>query len=237
MEGKPEYVLSVLSRELVVSSRMVQCFYSKQKSDKSPLRYYLVHRMGLPGLIAAEKLTHVHPVPLRTFISSRLNSIGDDAHIVVADNFHAWSTELMAGVAAAVDAFVAVSPATARCLLPQITGPSFPMLWVYVQGANGRGSTRQFAGDVPQAAFRSLATVDTAAAARVRAIVHNGDQISTHESAIGLANVFVQYGYLGFALVHLCIACESVLARSYRAFVLSRGVSKKKYEEAEKDIH
>ena len=73
----PEYVVDVDGAELVVSSRMLRCFFTDENGHTEPLQYYLVHRRGLKSLCEQRKLSHTHPVPLHTFVSKRFVVAGD----------------------------------------------------------------------------------------------------------------------------------------------------------------
>ena len=110
------------------------------------------------------------------------------------------------------------------------------MFWLCLQGADGKVGIDQFAGDMPSAAFRSLSKLSDEAVGRAREFLAEGGSISIQDSTLALAQTYLHYGYFGLALVQVSIACESALAQTYEAFLTSRGVSKTKYAEAERDI-
>ncbi|MEX0792826.1 MAG: hypothetical protein WD045_06790 [Pirellulaceae bacterium] len=235
-EDMPDYVVRVGDTDLVVSSRMLRCFYSQEGSEENQLQYYLVHRCALDNLLQQKPLTHIHPVPLRTFITKRITVDATNAEQAIQANFYSWVREFVIDLSRFLDSIRAASPKDAKHLLPQSATPFLSIFWICVSGNNNKIGIAQFAGDVPSAAFRSLSTLDRDSVARVHEFLATGAAIPVHESALALANTYLHYGYLGLALVQTCIACESVLAQIYETFLTSRGVSKTKYAEAERDI-
>jgi len=235
-EDAPDYVVRVADTDLVVSSRMLRCFFSQEGSEANPLQYYLVHRCALDHLLQQTPLTHIHPVPLRTFVAKRITVDATNAEQAIQANFYSWVREFVTDLSRFLDSIRAASPKDAKHLLPQSATPFLSIFWICVSGNNDKIGIAQFAGDMPSAAFRSLSKLDRDSVARVHEFLATGAAIPVHESALALASTYLHYGYLGLALVQACIACESVLAQTYETFLTSRGVSKTKYTEAERDI-
>lgn len=235
-DDAPEYFVEVDRSELVVSSRMVRCFFSDANEETEPLQYYLVHRCGLDSLLDQKGLTHIHPVPLRTFVTMRFSVDGTNAEQIIQIQFNSWVRDFVGNLSRFLDSLRAASPRDAKHVLPQMATPFLPIFWLYVTGRDNKSGIAQFAGDMPSVAFRSLSRLDKDAVGKARTFLAGGGSISVQESALGLANTYLHYGYLGLALVQVCIACESVLVQAYEAFLLSRGVSKTKYASAKRDI-
>jgi len=235
-DDAPDYAVRVGAAHLVVSSRMLRCFFSDEKNDTNPLQYYLVHRCALHDLLEQKRLTHIHPVPLRTFVAKRMIVDGTNAEQIIQTRLYSWVRDFVADLSRFLDSIRAASPKDGKHLLPQSATPFLSVFWIYVAGANDKSGIAQFAGDMPSAAFRSLSKLDVNAVQRAHEFLAAGADIPVHESALALANTYLHYGYSGLALVQVCIACESVLAKTYEAFLTSRGVSKTKYSEAERDI-
>ena len=87
-----------------------------------------------------------------------------------------------------------------------------------------------------QYSFPGFRVVEKRGWNQIQTVLIDNESPPVYDSALVLANTFCKHGNLGFALVQVCVACESVLAESYERYLLSRGVSKKKYKDAEKDI-
>ncbi len=235
-EKCPEYSVTIDEAEIFVSSRMVKCFYTKDASSPSPLQYYLVHRLALGDLISKQGLLYTHPVPLRSFVTKRYYMEGTSAEEIIQNNFYSWVRHFVNDLSCLLDSVRTASPKDTKQLLPQMATTLLPMFWISVKGANEKVAVAQFAADLPTAAFRSLSNLDKSGVKRARSFLAGSNAIPIHDSALGLATTYAYYGYLGLALVQVCIACESVLAQAYEKFLTSRGVSKTKYAEAERDI-
>lgn len=235
-DNAPDYAVCIEESELVVSSRMLRCYYSEEGSKTNPLQYFLVHRCVLNVLLKQNPLTHIHPVPLRTFVTKRLTVDGTNAEQVIQTHYYSWVREFVTDLSRFLDSIRAASPKDGKNLLPQSATPFLSNFWIYVAGDNDKAGIAQFAGDMPSAAFRALSKLDENSVTRAREFLATGSAIPIHESALALANTYLHYGYLGLALVQVCIACESVLAQIYESFLKSRGVSKAKYAESERDI-
>ena len=169
-------------------------------------------------------------------MAKRFSARCRSAELAVQEHFYSWISEFMISLSHALDAIRAANKDTAKHLLPQSATPSLPIFWICVIGNNNCIKAEQFGVDVPSAAFRSLDSLDQEAVKRVHKFVANNTAISTHESSLALARTYLYYGYNGLAIVQVCIACEAVLAQMYESFLASRGVSKKKYNNAVRDI-
>jgi hypothetical protein len=235
-EGKPEFAIGLPDSELIFSSRMIRCFYSEEDNNPCPLQYYLCHRLAVHTLQDQKRLIHIHPVPLRTFVSKRVSARCRSAESAVQEHFYSWINEFIISLSHVLDAIRATSKGTAKHLLPQSATPSLPVFWICVIGDKNCIKAEQFGVDLPSSAFRSLDSLDQESVNRVHELVANNTAISTHESSLALARTYLYYGYDGLAIVQICIACEAVLAQMYESFLASRGVSKKTYADAERDI-
>jgi hypothetical protein len=235
-DGKPEAVVIVHGSELVLSSRMARCFYSETGKTTDEFQYYLCHFLGIPQLKAQRQFTSFHPLPLRSFVAKRLFCLGESARAIIQEHFPGWIQAFVREISLLIDAVRAASPSDAKHLLPQFSTPALPIFWVGVQGENDKRGVVQFGGDVPAAAFRALTNLGPDAVERVHQYLAADSHPSIHDAALALAHTFHHYGYLDLALLQVCIACESVLADHYRAFLLSRGVSKTKYDDQKRDI-
>jgi hypothetical protein len=215
---------------------MLRCFFSEPDAAENPLQYFLVHRCALDHLRQQKRLSHIHPVPLRTFVTKRFRAKGRSAEKLVQNSFYSWVNAFVRELSRLLDAIRASSPKDAKHLLPQLAATFLPVFWIHVKGDQEKTAIAQFAGDMPSAAFRSLSGLDDDSVQRVHRFLRTDSAIPVHESALGLATTFLHYGYLGLALVQVCIACESVLAKVYESFLLERGVSRNKYADAARDI-
>ena len=234
--GKPEFSFTLGETELVVSSRMMRCYFSESGANTDELQYYLCHVQGIPSLKEQKQFDSFHPIPVRSFVAKRFQCAGETAERMIQQHFPDWSDAFVREISTLIDAVRAASPKDAKQLLPQLSTPSLPMFWVSIKGAEEKIGTQQFGGDVPAAAFRSLSDLDNEAVKRVTEYLAAGGQVPVHESSLALAHTFSHYGYLGLALVQVCIACESVLAEAYRQFLTARGVSNRKYNDQKRNI-
>ena len=214
-EGKPEFAIGLPDSELIFSSRMIRCFYSEEGNNPCPLQYYLCHRLAVNNLQDQKRLTHIHPVPLRTFVSKRVSARCRSAESAVQEHFYSWINELIITLSHVLDAIRATSKGTAKHLLPQSATPSLPVFWICVIGDNNCIKAEQFGVDLPSSGFRSLDSLDQESVNRVHELVANNTAISTHESSLALARTYLYYGYDGLAIVQICIACEAVLAQIF----------------------
>jgi hypothetical protein len=235
-EDSPEYSVQIGNSELVFSSRMLQCYFSENEQLCKPLQYYLVHRLRLSSLVAQKSLVHVYPLPLKTFVTSRLVEQGTSAESIIQHNFNSWVLEFVSKLARFLDAIRAASPESGKHLLPQVSTPFLPIFWLYVAGADGKHGIEQFGRDAPSAAFRPLSRLDSDAVRRVKTFLNNTVPIPLQDSAIALARTYLHYGYLGQAIIQVSVACESALAKAYQTFLTSRGVSRSAYSDAKRDI-
>ena len=232
---KPEFTVSIGGSDLIVCSRMLRCFYSRADTAVDALEYFLVHRCGLPRLIESQGLIHVHPVPLRTFVTKRFSCQSDNAEEAIQAHFLDWMDKFLSEIASLVDSVRVAGPPEVRHLFPHLARPSFPLFWLLVQGNNAHGSA-QFCGDLPQHAFRPVHDLDQSAVDRLHAYLSGARYVAVHRAALSLARTYVHYGSLELAILHVCIASEAALGQVYKTYLLSRGVSKTKYDEAEPDI-
>jgi hypothetical protein len=235
-DGKPEHAFRVGGSELVVSSRMTRCFFSESQAATDELQYYLCHLLAVRSLREQRQFDSFHPVPLRSFIAKRFQCQAEAAERMVQQHFPVWLDQFVREISALIDAVRTASPRDAKHLLPQLSTPSLPIFWVSIEGADGKRGIQQFGGDVSVAAFRSLNNLDAQAVTAVDTYLRSGAKVPVHESSLALSHTFCHYGYLGLALVQVCVACESVLAEAYRQFLTARGVSNHKYHEQKRDI-
>ena len=234
-ESEPDYSVEVGDGTLLVSTRMVRCFFADEDPN-TQLKYWLVHRLGVPSLVEQRNLKHIHPVPIRTFVAKSFSVEALSAESAIQQDFLGWTDDLAADVSQLVEAVRTISPVENRHLLPVLAASAFPMFIVAATGANDKTGVEQFALHADQTAFRSLAALKGDDLAAARKLLKSGQPTPVEDSALGLARSFLHHGYRDLAILHICIACESVLARKYRDYLLSRGVSKSKYEQADRDI-
>jgi hypothetical protein len=234
LRGKPEYSICVRDSELVVSSRMVQCYFTSEKH--TPLKYFLAHRFAVQAVREKWHLEGLHPVPLRTFISKRFATVGDDAEQLIQSKLYEWVSEFTVDVSHLVDAVRCADPEQAESypLLPPLS-----LFWLVVQGEGQSGkdlALAQFALDLRDTGFRSVSNFEEQKAKTLEDFASSVGPIPVPEGSLSLAKALERHGRLGLALLEVCTACEAVLAQAYRQFLIERGVSKKKYREVEQDI-
>ncbi len=231
----PEYVVGIRESELVVSSRMIRCFYSAVASDHEPLRYLLVHRLAMQQAAEANGFTSVHPIPIPTFVSKRLRCVASTAEQAVQDNFYQWSEDLRHDVARLLEV-LRNNCAHLRHLLPQIGAPAYPVYWLMVAGRDQSVATAQLCTDMCAYAPRTLTKIDCEEAEVVRTQLASGEPSSVNQSALALARTFLNYRLLDLAIVQVCVACEALLGHMYHAFLMDRGVGNKQLRDNERDI-
>ena len=232
LEKKPEYSVVVEGLELFVCLRMVRAFCGAGYPTTDGTTYALVHRKGLESLSKNEAFRDLHPVPIRTFISSRFSAPGGSAEYAIQKNFNAWRDKLVSGIAVLIDALRTVEPETNKHLLPYPSTAAYPIFWVVPNQQMGS----QFTGDMGLAVFRSMSDISKDRRPDLEKLLAAGARAAPHEVALGLARTFCHYGYFGFAIVQICVATETVLARAYTDFVFSKGVSNKTLKENRKEI-
>lgn len=235
---KSEYVLRADGTEFFTTLRAARVFFGTGYPKASPTEYFLCHIGAVNGLAATDHgNAGLHVVPIRTFISYRQQVVSESASKAVEDGFISWRSKLILGVAQILDGLRSVAPAEARHLLPQIAAPAFPTIWVMIAGGNPETiGCQQFAGDLGNAAFRSLANLDGDKAERLATHLAAPLHGSTTTSAIGLAHAFCHYGYYDLALLEVCVASESALWQRFERDVLLRGASQNRLDEAKSDI-
>lgn len=215
---------------------MLRCYYSTPGSEPTPLKYYLVHRLALRSLIDQKRLRHIHPIPLRGFVAKRFKAHGDHPDSIVKASFNGWVREFVGQIARIVDSMRVASPNNAKHLLPQPASQFLPAFWISVTGDAGKSEVSQFVGNVQQSSLRPLTDFDADAVENTQRLLANHTAVPLDEASLALATTFAFYGYLGLALVQVSVACESVIAKAYEAFLVGRGVSRRKYRDAERDI-
>lgn len=234
LRGKPEYSIRVRDSQLVVSLRMVQCYFTPE--EHTPLKYFLAHRFAVQEAKEKWSLEELHPVPLRTFISKRFTAPGDDAERLIQSKLYEWVSGFTGDVSHLVDAVRCADPEQAESypLLPPLS-----LFWLLVQGEGQHGkdlALAPFALDLRHTAFRSVSNFEEQKAKSLEGFASRVSPIPVPEGSLSLAKALERHGRLGLALLEVCTACEAVLAQAYRVFLIERGVSKKKYREAEHDI-
>lgn len=232
LEGKPEYFVNVGGLELFVCSRMVRAFCGDGYPKAEGTTYALVHRKALKSLAEFEDFKELHPIPMRAFISAAFSAAGANAEQVIQQNFIEWRDQFVLAISHLIDSLRITDPAGSRHLLPYPSSAAFPLFWVVA----GRQMGTQFVGELGLAAFRALSNVTAAQRPQFENRLGSGVTPLPHEHALGLARTFSHYGYLGFAIVQICVAVETVLARAYTDYVLSKGVSNKVLKDNRKDI-
>ncbi|HEY9685400.1 MAG TPA: hypothetical protein V6C52_00345, partial [Coleofasciculaceae cyanobacterium] len=118
---------------------------------------------------------------------------------------------------------------------PKLSTSSFPLFWLAVKGCEQR-RIQQFVGDLGQSAFKETFSLEEVQIQKLSSLLKNEMIISVSESALSLAETFLHYGYIDLAILQICIACESILAKEYEAFLLSRHVTKSKIDDNRKAI-
>ncbi|HVS71575.1 MAG TPA: hypothetical protein VHQ47_10000 [Phycisphaerae bacterium] len=235
LKKKSEYILNVDGNTLFVCLRMVRCFVGVGLESSRDLSYLLIHRRALPHLLESG-FKHIHPVPLKTFISRRFHCVANSVEDGIRYNFKIWRESLIADISKVVDVMRVTKEPGAESLLPQLALASFPVFWVVVDGGNGKTGAFQISGDLASAAFRSLYDLGTDTSAAIEKLLKEKSPVPVHEEALALALTFTHYGHFDLAIVQICVACESVLFKTYAAFLSSRGVSKTKIAENKKEL-
>ena len=253
--GLPDYSVQIGETELFVSTRMIRCFFQEPASSEevspvrdgpdkaqpgagsnSQLKYWLVHRRGLDSLVEQRELRQFHPVPVGTFVAKGFLARGESAESVIQENLYGWVQGIAKDVSELLEAIRTTNPEKCKSLPPVVTVRSFPTYFLVVSGADNRRGFDQFAPESNQFGFRSLTELDKSELRTVQEYLSSDRSIPIELRAIGLARTFLHQGHPDLALIEVCIACEAVLARRYRDFLLARGVTKNKYKDCERDI-
>src|SRR5439155_23757088 len=95
LENKPEYFVTVGDVELFICLRMIRAFRGPGYPLTRGTSYVLVHRRGLRRLSERPEYKDLHPIPIKTFISSRFTGNGKNAEEVIQGNFLAWRDNLI----------------------------------------------------------------------------------------------------------------------------------------------
>jgi hypothetical protein len=214
---------------------MVRCFEAGDTATSS-LRYWLAHRLAIPALKARKGLKEIHPIPLNTFIAKRMFVKARSAESAIGDNFYSWVEDMTHEISLLVDAIRTVSPTENRHLLPLLTVNSFPMFFLAISGEKNKTGAEQFLPDLRQTRFQSLSRLKHADLMNLQSHLNSQLPIPIEDYSLGLAETFLHHGYADLAVVQVCVACESVLSRCYREYLLTRGVSKSRFEDSERDI-
>jgi hypothetical protein len=179
-----------------------------------------------------EGSTGIHPIVIKTFVCQKFSARGHSAETVIQQNYCLWRDQLIANTTKVVDSVRAALPGMGHRMLPQEAESSFPLFWVAVHG----GGCAQFVGDIGLAAFRPEMDLNGIHHERFTSLLNDPTGLAPHVHALSLAKTFAHHGYLGFAIVQVCVACESVLGRAFRDHMIKCGTSNKKIKENEKDI-
>ncbi len=236
LDGKPDYVLNVEGSRLFVTNRMVRAFYDPGMPDSDGLSYLLVHRIGLLNLLHEKKLSGIHPMPMKTFLSRQFECTSLSAENAVRDNFMFWRDEFLRQVAFVIDALRAVDAEQTAHLLPHITVSSFPVFWLTIIGEDEKLACAQFSGEIGLLASRSLHALQRDKVSRLHSVLNKESDIPTHEAALSLARSFLHYGYLSHALIQTCTACEIFLFQKLRLYLSEHHVSKNYLDEYLEDV-
>lgn len=213
---------------------MLQCFYGPGLPTNDRVTYTLAHFNALEDILRDPKFVGLHALPVKTFVSMQFKVRTDDCNREFQLRFNGWKSELVHAVARIVDAFRVAGVGQPLRLAPLST--AIPVFWLAFRRDDGERGWIQVAGDFEYAAFRSLSSLDGAPADKVRTMLAAGLRAEPWESSIALAAGFIHHGHLDLAVVQICVACESVLAKAYREYMKEHGVSKQKLEESEPDI-
>ncbi|MGE0175237.1 MAG: hypothetical protein AB7T49_20800 [Oligoflexales bacterium] len=232
-KNKPEYTVEVMGDQLYVCNRMTQCFYSTESSNS--LDYLLIHRNFLGQAQQQNELGKIHPAPLKTFISQKFEGSGSTAEHCVEENFLLWRDTLILNIAKLIDGIRIVGGSKSKHLLPKLSSSSFPLFWLAVKGKE-KIRIQQFVGDLGQSAFKETFGLEEEQIGRLGSLLKNEAIITVSESALSLSETFLHYGYIDLAILQICIACESVLAKEYELYLLSRHATKSKIDDNRKAI-
>jgi hypothetical protein len=232
LSGRPEYFLEVGGLQIFVCLRMLRVFFGEGYPSDRGTSYCLLHRSALRSYLDRHGRGGLHPVPIKTFLSCHFAAPGESAESVIRAHFCAWRDHLVTAIAKLLDAMRTASPDTAKHLLPHASSSAFPLFWV-VAGSQG---CSQFVGELGLAAFRSTSDISAERQPRLQELLRANDEPPAHEYAVSLARTFCHYGYFGFAIVQVCVACETVLAQQFRRFAAERGVSNNALKDNRKEI-
>lgn len=222
-----EYVLDVEGADHFVCNRMVKAYIGQGLPHDRELKYYLIHLLGVQSLIDQyPKKGGFHIVPLRSFVSRRFRIKGETAEAVIDNNFFAWQEQLCMGIYRIQKAFKIVDPAWNRRVLALPTLSMCRGVWVLMKGKDDKVGCQVFASDIGLAAFRTTSNVSGRATSKLKDILRDSGTVEPYEDAIELARTFVTYGLFELAIIHICVACESLLSKAVRQRLKRKNVSK-----------
>jgi len=224
----PDYHLPVGGCTYLVCNRMLRVHFYDQSASFGESEYFLVNKLGLSSLRKSEKLNALAlcPVPMKTFISRKFSCKEESAEEAIRKNFLDWQSELFVGVSKILNAFRPMSPPEFSNILP-ISSPALcPTVWLAAIGDAGRVACEQFAGNLGQSALRPAGSLGQEQYELIKDILKNDQAGEIHINAIGLAKTFFFYGLFDLAIVQLCTACETLLSRVVKEFLIRQNVSK-----------
>jgi hypothetical protein len=222
-----EYVLDVEGTDHFVCNRMVKAYVGQGLPHDQELKYYLIHLLGVQSLIDQyPEKGGFHIVPLRSFVSRRFRIKGKTAEAVIDNNFFAWLEQLCMGIYRIQKGFKIVNPEWNRRVLPLPTLSMCRGVWVLIKGKNDKFGCQVFASDIGLAAFQTTSNVSGNATRKLKQILRGSTTVEPYEDAIELARTFVTYGLFELAIIHICVACESLLSRVVARRLKRKNVSK-----------
>ncbi len=234
----PDYHLPVGDCTYMVCNRMFRAHFFDSSSAMGESEYFLVNKLGLSSLKRQDRVKKLTlcPVPMKTFISRKFSCKENNAEDAIKNHFLEWQRELFVGISKVLNAFRPMSPPESSNILP-ISSPSLcPIVWLAAVGDGKRCGCEQFAGNIGQVALRPLGSLDAGQYGLVKDSLTQDQPAEIYINAIGLAKTYYFYGMFDLAIVQLCTACETLLSRVVKEFLIKQNISKGALKEQFKDV-
>lgn len=220
-----EYEVEHAGNRMLVANRMMRFRFPASQNSMNGYEYIVAHDFFRPEVSSKALNGTVFVDPMRTFVSMPFFVSDGSTNEVFEQEFWNWSNKLLAGANALVDAIRVCSANELDLHLNTNSRPIFIVAaWLDGELATGKIQCHQVAGNVADAALLPTSGFTKDQWKRVDAILSNEDKPERVELALSQAKTFKRFGYLDLALIHLCVAAESLLGAKFEQHLLAQGV-------------
>lgn len=217
--------MAVNGSVILVANRMVRCRFRPASGETDEYTYTVTHHHHIPALKALAEGGIVFVEPMRTVVSMSFRVTDGRGSEAFERLFWDWSEQLLAGANAILNA-VRVSARDEQDL--HLNTNSRPIYLVAAWPEDDEGEKGvlclQVAGNVAEAALLPTSGFGAVEWARVDAILGGKASPDRVDVAISQAKTFRRFGYNDLALIHLCVAAESLLGRAFESHLAEQGV-------------
>ncbi|MCA8935545.1 MAG: hypothetical protein KDB68_05015 [Planctomycetes bacterium] len=232
-----EYEIEHAGNQMLVANRMVKYRFTTAEDEMSGYQHFVAHHHFLPEITKKALGNTVFVDPMRTFVSMPFYVDEGSSNAVFESKFWKWSDKLLAGANAMLDAIRVCSANEQDFHLNTNSRPIFVVAaWLEGELVPGQIECHQVAGNVFEAALLPTSGFTPDQWKRVDAILSDQENLKRGDVALSQAKTFKRFGYLDLAVIHLCVAAESLLGAKYEQHLLSNGVPERSIRDRIREI-